>query len=206
MAITYEHPQSFAPDQVDPGAPNADLDQWGRGCGVTTIDSSGVEWRCTRSPHTGEDEHRAAYVMNGDYGPVGEVAIAWTYDFGGDEGDGGSSGLPSRTHSVSVTLTFSDQASHGIDGVAVAADMASVIVERFSVAERDGVQVSTTVRHDVAATRLVLADLIRAASYGRSEFESHVRSGTFTSKDEEVARARWAAVEQLAAQLITHIS
>ena len=69
MIITYQRVDNLDPHQLDPQAPGADV--------------AGIEWRCTRAPHPGEDEHRAAFERDVD-GPDGAVRIAWTYQYARD--------------------------------------------------------------------------------------------------------------------------
>jgi len=88
MIITYERPDTLEPDWLDPAAPPTDLSPTGAECGRVTYDVGGLEWRCTRPPHPGDDEHRAAFERNGN-GPEGAVGFAWTHQYATDEPNDG---------------------------------------------------------------------------------------------------------------------
>ena len=108
MFITYERPAHLGDEQTDPNAPapdiapGADVDPRVHVCGATTHDVGGTRWTCTRRPGHDDDEHRAVFDRYHG-GPVGHVAIAWQYEWGG-AGHGPSSTEPMTT--VTVTVRF----------------------------------------------------------------------------------------------------
>ncbi|MBF4629310.1 hypothetical protein [Curtobacterium flaccumfaciens] len=108
MHITYERPAHFDAEQIDPDAPpadmvpGADVDPRVPVCGASTYDVDGDWWRCTRPPQHPDDEHRAVFDRyRGE--PVGQVGLAWQYEWGG-AGHGPSSTEPMTT--VTVTVSF----------------------------------------------------------------------------------------------------
>lgn len=140
MIITYERPATLDPAQLDPTAPDADLSPTGHLCGRTTYDLGGMQWHCTRAPHPGDDEHRAAFDVHGD-GPAGAVGFAWTYQYADDPNDDIDHAAPA--HTLTVTLRYPTRAAHGIDAAAVAASMIQAGLDRFW--EGDLEDVTTTV-------------------------------------------------------------
>ncbi|TCU43297.1 hypothetical protein [Curtobacterium sp. PhB146] len=108
MFITYERPTHLDDEQTDPQAPaadmapGADVDPRVSVCGATTYDVDGTQWTCTRRPGHTDDEHRAVFDRYHG-GPVGQVAFAWQYEWGG-AGHGPSSAEPMTT--VTVTVSF----------------------------------------------------------------------------------------------------
>lgn len=108
MFITYERPDHLADEQTDPQAPSADMapgadvDPRVPVCGASTYDVAGTAWACTRNPGHADDEHRAVFDRYHG-GPVGQVAFAWQYEWGG-AGHGPSSNVPMTT--VTVTVSF----------------------------------------------------------------------------------------------------
>lgn len=108
MFITYERPTHLTDEQTDPQAPaadmapGADVDPRVPVCGATTYDVAGTRWTCTRNPGHPDDEHRAVFDRYHG-GPVGQVAFAWQYEWGG-AGHGPSSTTPMTT--VTVTVSF----------------------------------------------------------------------------------------------------
>ncbi|MEO7018414.1 MAG: hypothetical protein ABI067_18040 [Leifsonia sp.] len=142
MIITYQRPDELEHDQLDPNAPGADLSATGDECGRATVDVAGMEWRCTRAPHPGYDEHRAAFEREGD-GPEGSVAIAWTYQYAtAAQGDGIDHAAP--THSLTVTLTFPDRAARGIRADQASASMISAALDHFWEGDLDDVTATAT--------------------------------------------------------------
>jgi len=142
MIITYERPGALDQQQLDPAAPDADLSPTGQQCGNTTYDVGGLEWHCTRAPHPGDDEHRAAFERNGE-GPEGAVGFAWTYQYADDEpSDGIDHAAP--THSLTVTLRYPERAGRGIDTESVAASMIRAALDHFWEGDHDDVTATTT--------------------------------------------------------------
>ncbi|MBT1633267.1 hypothetical protein [Curtobacterium flaccumfaciens] len=143
MIITYERPTDLHEEQTDPDAPaadmapGADLDPRVPVCGASTYDVAGTHWTCTRPPQHDDDEHRAVFDRYHG-GPVGQLAIAWQYEWGG-AGHGPSSTEPMT--SVTVTVRFPSTAwtneqlpEHIADGVRMA----------FWECDHDDVDVTTT--------------------------------------------------------------
>lgn len=113
MYITYERPTHLGDEDTDSTAPAADMapgadtDPRVPVCGATTYDVDGTRWTCTRPPqHTADDErddeHRAVFDRYHG-GPVGQLAFAWQYEWGG-AGHGPSFTEPMTT--VTVTVRF----------------------------------------------------------------------------------------------------
>lgn len=143
MIITYERPSDLHDKDTDPQAPaadmapSADVDPCVPVCGATTYDVAGTHWTCTRPPQHDDDEHRAVFDRYHG-GPVGQVAIAWAYDWGG-AGHGPSSTTPMTT--VTVTVRFPSTAwtneqlpDHIAEGVRMA----------FWECDHDDIEVTTT--------------------------------------------------------------
>ena len=204
MIITYQRPGRLDPHQLDPNAPAADLDPTGHECGTTSVDVAGDEWRCTRAPHAGQDEHRAAYVLDHDNGPVGAVAIAWTHNYAIDDAPGNGIHHAAPTYSVTVTLTFPNRAARGIDPAAMTESMIAAARDHFLEGDLDRVRTTVTTRHDLATTRATLAQLLEVLSRGREASEEQARYADWSAEELKAAEAQWAAVEQLAAQLVSH--
>lgn len=142
MITTYERPDTLEPDWLDPAAPPADLSPTGAECGRVTYDVGGLEWRCTRTPHPGDDEHRAAFERNGN-GPEGAVGFAWTHQYATDEpNDGIDHAAP--TQALTVTLRFPARAARGIDPQAVAASMIRAALDHFWEGDQEDVTATTT--------------------------------------------------------------
>jgi hypothetical protein len=97
MYITYERPERLHDREIDETAPDADLSPTGETCGKTTTDVLGVDWTCTRAPHT-DSEHRAAFGYRGD-GPQGHVGLAWESNWGED------ANRPTTTITITTTIT-----------------------------------------------------------------------------------------------------
>lgn len=95
--ITYERPAQLHDRELDPHAPDADLSPTGETCGKTTTDVLGIDWTCTRAPHT-DSEHRSAFGYRGD-GPQGEVGFAWESNWGED------ANRPLITRTITTTIT-----------------------------------------------------------------------------------------------------
>jgi len=136
MHITYERPTTIG-EQIDPAAPDADLDPTGAECAATTNDVGGLEWRCTRRPNHTDDEHRAAFDVHGG-GPTGEVAFAWQYEWGG-AGHGPSSTEPMTTVTVTVSFPSTAWTNEQLPD-AIADEIRSVFWE----CDHDDVTVATT--------------------------------------------------------------
>ena len=132
MIISYQRPDTLG-HALDSEAPDAALSVDGSECGAETIDIDGIQWRCTRAPHPGQDEHRAAYERDGD-GPDGAVAIAWTYQYAGEDQTGGDTEAAAPVHTV--TVSFPDRAC-GVDAEKIRA----AILDLFWEGDADDVQI-----------------------------------------------------------------
>ncbi|POH62983.1 hypothetical protein C3B61_15000 [Cryobacterium zongtaii] len=141
MIITYQRPDTLDAHQVDQDAP-ADLSPTGAECGTATVDVLGNPWSCTRSPHPGEDEHRAAITAAGD-GPTGTVAVAWTYQYATDD-QPGAVDHAAPTQSITVTLSFPTRGAHGIDAAATISSMIDAGLGHFWEGDQDDVLTSST--------------------------------------------------------------
>ena len=144
MIITYQRPDTFAPHQLDPNAPAADLSPTGAECGTTTFDVAGIQWHCTRAPHPGQDAHSAT-IAPGSNGPTGAVAIAWTYQYATDEHDADTDEVP-PAHSITITLSFPDRAARGIDTDAVIRTMINAGLDHFWEGDLEDVKAESTAR------------------------------------------------------------
>ncbi|MDO4039268.1 hypothetical protein [Clavibacter michiganensis] len=152
--ITYERPDHLHDRELDPYAPDADLSPTGETCGKTTNDVAGMEWTCTRRPHT-DSEHRAAYEYRGD-GPQGEVAIAWESNWGED------ANRPRTTKTITTTIT----SPAGIKQYLTDDDVRSierVAWESFDEDDHDELTITTAVAEGDAATT-ALAQFVDAFS------------------------------------------
>ncbi|MEA9985755.1 hypothetical protein [Subtercola sp. RTI3] len=105
----------------------------GSECGAETIDYDGTKWRCTRAPHPGQDEHRAAYGRDGD-GPDGAVAIAWTYQYAEEDQTGRDTDSAAPVHTV--TVSFPDRTG-GVD----AEKIRTAILDLFWKGDADDIQI-----------------------------------------------------------------
>ncbi|RFA06878.1 hypothetical protein B7R21_17975 [Subtercola boreus] len=132
MIITYQRPDTIG-HALDPEAPDAAQSVDGCECGAETIDSDGSPWRCTRAPHPGQDEHRAAYDRDGD-GPDGAVAIAWTYQYADEDQTGGDTDNAAPMHTI--TVSFPDRAG-GVDPERIR----NAILDLFWEGDADDIQI-----------------------------------------------------------------
>ncbi|RFA06414.1 hypothetical protein B7R54_18705 [Subtercola boreus] len=135
MIITYQRPDTIG-HNLDPEAPDAAQSINGSECGAETIDTDGTEWRCTRAPHPGEDEHRAAYDRDGD-GPDGAVAIAWTYQYADEDQTAEVTDNAALVHTV--TVSFPDRAG-GVD----AEKIRTAILDLFWEGDADDIQITVS--------------------------------------------------------------
>lgn len=136
MLISYSRPQDLDPQQLDPGAPAADLNPTGHECEAQTVDVLGTPWSCTRRPGHTDDEHQAVFGQLGD-GPAEAVAIAWAYEHGG-AGYGPAS--PEPVHTITVTVTFPESAATDALADRIAAD----VLTNFWECDHDAVRVAVT--------------------------------------------------------------
>jgi hypothetical protein len=154
MYITYERPDSLHDRELDPHAPDADLSPTGETCGTTTIDVRGMEWTCTRRPHT-DSEHRAAYEYRGD-GPQGEVAIAWESNWGED------ANRPRITKTITTTITYPEGTKQYLTDDDVRS-IERVAWESFHEEDFDELTITTAVE-DADAPTAALARLVEVFS------------------------------------------
>ncbi|MBF4632699.1 hypothetical protein ITJ42_15880 [Clavibacter michiganensis subsp. phaseoli] len=152
--ITYERPDHLHDRELDPHAPDADLSPTGETCGKTTNDVAGMEWTCTRRPHT-DSEHRAAFEYRGD-GPQGEVAIAWESNWGED------ANRPRTTKTITTTITCPEGTKQYLTDDDVRS-IERVAWESFHEDDHDELTVTTAVAEGDAATT-ALAQFVEAFS------------------------------------------
>ncbi|WP_052663296.1 hypothetical protein [Clavibacter michiganensis] len=157
MYITYERPDHLHDRELDPHAPDADLSPIGETCSKTTNDVAGMEWTCTRRPHT-ESEHRAAFEYRGD-GPQGEVAIAWESNWGEP------ANRPRITKTITTTITSPEGMKQYLndDDDDDVRSIERVAWESFDEDDHDELTVTTAVAEGNAATT-ALAQFVEAFS------------------------------------------